>query len=44
MTEGWSSLKLAELIRGAIVKQTLRGRDKNNNPFPKYSTNGFAMP
>jgi hypothetical protein len=40
----WNSKKLAQLIRGAIVENTLAGFDKDGKPFDKYSDKPFAMP
>ena len=40
----WNSIKLAEAIKSAIIKNTLTGKDKHGKEFKRYSTRPFAMP
>lgn len=43
----WSAInvpRLAEGLRGDIVKRTLSGLDKDDKPFRPYSTRPFKMP
>ena len=40
----WNSNEIAEAIKTAIVKNTLRGRDKYGKEFKLYSTKPFAIP